>query len=437
MKEFALPDVGEGLTEAEVVNWRVAIGDEVAQDQIVVEIETAKSLVELPSPFAGTVVELLASEGDVVRVGSALVRIDSGETGTDARGTEPASDDVVGEPVLVGYGTKAGAERTKRIRKPAVLSGARVAAPSVPAPSRLLAKPPVRLLAKQRGVDLRQVPRTTESPLVTREDVLRVAGDLAPVLPNAVAPTAVPPNAVTPVGAAPRDEDVTRPIRGVLKATAEAVTRSAFTAPHASLSLTVDLTRALKVVERLRADPAWAESRPSIMVLVAKAFALAIAENPDINATWDDANQQVHVRKSINLGIAAATPRGLIVPNIKDAQSLSLAELATAVSHLVVEARAGRTAPADMSGGTVTITNIGSLGVDYGSPILNPGESAILALGATVKRPWVVGDKIKVRSVATFTLTFDHRLVNGDLGARVLTAMGRILTRPTELWRYV
>ena len=415
MNEFALPDVGEGLTEAEVVGWRVAVGDEIAQDQVVVEIETAKSLVELPSPFAGRVVELLAAEGDVVQVGSALVRIDSGTGTGSGSDSGEAGGTVVGEPVLVGYGTKEVTERTKRIRRPSILTAAAGAAPAPPAPSLTLAKPPVRLLAKQRGVDLSAL-ATADSTLITRDDVLRAADGVPVVI---------------------TDGDEHRPIRGVLKATADAVSRSAFTAPHASLSLAVDMTRAARVVDALRADPSWAEARPSVLLLVAKAFLLAVAENPDLNATWDEAHQQVHIRKSVNLGIAAATPRGLIVPNIKNAQALPLRDLAAAVSQLVAEARAGRTSPADMSGGTVTITNIGSLGVDSGSPILNPGESAILALGATVKRPWVVGSKIKPRDVATLTLTFDHRLINGDLGARVLTAMGRILTDPSQLWRYV
>jgi 2-oxoisovalerate dehydrogenase E2 component (dihydrolipoyl transacylase) len=428
MNEFALPDVGEGLAEAEVVEWRVKIGDSIIQDQIVVEIETAKSLVELPSPFAGTVVALFAVEGEVVAVGSPLMRV-------EAIGPLPAVNDpspaelatgelpTVGEPVLVGYGTKVVAERTRRIQRPGTvaptgtLGGLAVSTHS-------LAKPPVRLLAKQMGLNLNDVARSTPSSIVRREDVLRASERVRASSSN-------PDPAVTDWG------DVSRPIRGVLKATADAVTRSAFTAPHASLSLTVDLTRSLRIVEELRRDPVWAESRPSMLLLVAKALLLAVTENPEINSSWDEANQEIHTKSAVNLGIAAATPRGLMVPNIKAAQALSLRDLGVALASLITQAREGKATPADMAGGTITITNIGSLGVDSGSPILNPGEAAILAFGSTVKRPWVVGKKIKIRDVATFTLTFDHRLVNGDLGARVITMVGKILARPNDLWRHV
>jgi 2-oxoisovalerate dehydrogenase E2 component (dihydrolipoyl transacylase) len=207
---------------------------------------------------------------------------------------------------------------------------------------------------------------------------------------------------------------------------------SAFTAPHVTEFLTVDATRTVEFVERLRGHRAMAGLKVSPLLVVAKAVCLAVRRTPEVNATWDDATNEIVLKRYVNLGIAAATPRGLVVPNVKDADSLSLPQLAEALMHLTATARDGRTAPADMSGGTITITNVGVFGVDAGTPILNPGEAAILAFGQIRPQPWVVDGAVVPRQVTTLSLSFDHRMVDGEQGSRFLADIGAILTDPAE-----
>lgn len=426
---FLLPDVGEGLTEAEIISWHVAVGDTVEINDVLVEIETEKSVVELPSPHAGTVLELLAAEGETAQVGSPIVRI--GSTGSEspesgAGSTESAPTGSPSEPaeprpsVLVGYGPTE--SHGRRRRQPAARPPGAPAAPDAASTSLgVRTKPPVRRLAKDLGVDLSTVAATGPEGLITRGDVEQHA--------RTVAPAETPP---AEAEAAPTsDARQTRiPIKGVRKATATAMVTSAFTAPHVTEFVTVDVTRAVKLVDKLKAEPAFDGSCVTMLLLVARALLAAVREFPDINASWDDDAGEIVLHHQVNLGIAAATPRGLLVPNIKDAGSLNLPGLAAALTGLVATARDGRTAPADMSRGTITITNIGVFGVDAGTPILNPGEAAILCVGAVRRTPWEHRGRVALRWTTTLALSFDHRLVDGALGSRVLARVGRILQNP-------
>ena len=464
-REFKMPDVGEGLTEAEILRWLVKPGETVTDGQVVVEVETAKAAVELPIPYDGQVREIHFEEGATVDVGTPIITVDTDPTAGEAPAAEapgeasggetPAEGPEGGEtrrPVLVGYGVSNGATRRRPRKAPRTNGTAAAPATQAPAPApapapviprdtgrvpvqggtepRPLAKPPVRKLAKDLGVDLTKVVPTGPNGLVTREDV-RAAAAPAPApaqVPAAPAPQPVPAG---PPASAARERRV--PIKGVRKATAQAVAGSAFTAPHVTEFVTVDVTRTVRLVERLRKDPDLAGVRINPLLLVAKALLIAIRRNPEINATWDEEAQEIVYKNYVNLGIAAATPRGLIVPNIKDAHAMTLTELAGALSELVTTAREGKTAPGDMQGGTITITNIGVFGIDTGTPILNPGESAILAFGAIREQPWVHKGKVKPRHVTTLALSFDHRLVDGELGSKVLADVAAVLEHPRRL----
>ncbi|WKX71437.1 dihydrolipoamide acetyltransferase family protein [Streptomyces sp. XD-27] len=471
-REFKMPDVGEGLTEAEILKWYVAPGDTVTDGQVVCEVETAKAAVELPIPFDGVVHELRFGEGTTVDVGTVIISVDTQPgAGPAAPAAEAApaapetpAEEADEEPqgrqaVLVGYGA-APSSTKRRPRKPVPGRGApeerRAAAaiqselnghgaapapapaPVAPAPTgtfttapigvRPLAKPPVRKLAKDLGIDLATVTPTGPDGTITREDVHAAAAPAAAAV--APEPEAAPVPAPAAVGA---DRERRVPVKGVRKATAQAMVASAFTAPHVTEFVTVDVTRTMKLVQDLKQDPDMVGLRVNPLLLVAKALLVAIRRNPDINATWDEANQEIVYKDFVNLGIAAATPRGLIVPNIKDAGRKTLPELAAELGDLVATAREGKTSPAAMSGGTVTITNVGVFGVDTGTPILNPGESAILAFGAVKLQPWVHKGKVKPRQVTTLALSFDHRLVDGELGSKVLADVAAVLENPKKL----
>ncbi|MFT4211899.1 MAG: dihydrolipoamide acetyltransferase family protein [Microbacterium sp.] len=455
---FHLPDVGEGLTEAEIVQWRVAPGDTVAVNDVIVEIETAKSLVELPSPFAGTVGELLVAEGTTVDVGAAIVTIaDAGAT-ADAPlpADHPAAEHAVPEEtadegsgsVLVGYGA---AGHVSSRRKP----GRGAHAPAKPAASGVVvAKPPIRKLARDLGVDLAEVTPTGANGEVTREDVVThasqaqvfrnlqtpewpevreetipVAASVAP--PPAQAPT--PPRAA-PAPAGEREETI--PVKGVRKATASAMVGSAYSAPHVSVWTDVDATRTMELVKRLKASPDFADVKVSPLLIMARAVIWAVRRTPMINSAWvdkEDGSAEIRVRHFVNLGIAAATPRGLLVPNIKEAQSLNTRELARALENLTLTARAGKTSPADQQGGTITITNIGVFGMDAGTPIINPGESGIIAMGAIRQKPWVVDGEVRPRWVTTVSGSFDHRVIDGDGVSRFVADVASVLEEPALL----
>ena len=492
-QQFPLPDAGEGLTEAEIVAWHVAVGDEVTVNQTIVEIETAKSLVDLPSPWSGVVTRLLVEPGQTVDVGTPIIEVDTDPAGTPADDGAPhersqagIADEATG---AIEHGHRGrpnrhdgvepgGSDEIEAARAGRAGDGARTAPAEAPAPSpepedvvvpdpaepaaerkavlvgygvaeagngrrersvngtgpgnrpHALAKPPVRKLARELGVDLDSVMATGPGGIVTREDVLGRAaqaeartlatypGDDAPWLASGT---------VSPDGRQTRV-----PVKSVRKRTAEAMVASAFSAPHVTVFHTIDVTATMKLVERLRNDREFADVRVTPLLIAAKALMLAVRRHPEINGSWDERSQEIVYKHYINLGIAAATPRGLVVPNMKDAHRLSLKELAVALSELTSTARAGKTTPADMSDGTITITNVGVFGIDTGTPILNPGEAAILAFGAIREQPWVHKGKIKIRHVTQLALSFDHRLVDGELGSRVLADVARILHDPAQ-----
>jgi pyruvate dehydrogenase E2 component (dihydrolipoamide acetyltransferase) len=581
LKQFKLPDVGEGLTEADIVTWRVKPGDRVTVNQVIVEIETAKSLVELPSPYEGVVTSLLVPEGESVDVGIPIIEVDvapgatggpgagggqvttgepgagggqvtAGEPGAGreqvtagaapeqaasteqaaapdqapapgqgaapgqgvaagqgvpagqggaaeapertaaaaavnqafkpergraaAAGSEAATGQLASEPgiegspapkierqaVLVGYGVRLGTT-TRRPRKgrPGTAAPAAPAAPgadggtaavgnghaeaapgteAAPGPAaagpatRPAAKPPVRKLAKDLGVDLAGLAGTGPGGTITRDDVQAAAGQPVGAGPTAAGPAAAP--AAPRLAGAPKvplggEERI--PIRGVQKAMAAAMAASAFTAPHVTEFLQVDVTETMRATERLREMPDFEGLRPSPLLLAAKALLVAVARHPMINSSWDEDSQEIVVKHYVNLGIAAATDRGLIVPNIKDAHNLPLPELARALANLAATARAGKSQPADQAGGTITITNVGVFGVDTGTPILTPGQAAILAFGQVKDAPWVHEGALAVRSVTTLALSFDHRIVDGALGSAVLRDVGAMLTDPVRM----
>jgi 2-oxoisovalerate dehydrogenase E2 component (dihydrolipoyl transacylase) len=422
VQQFHLPDVGEGLTEAEIVTWMVAPGDIVEVNQVVVEIETAKSLVELPSPFAGEVTELHAEPGETVDVGRPIISVATAGGAVDSPVVEAEHAVVEDEPkLLVGYGAKeTTGRRRRRGARPAAEPAAVTPAPVVAA-GPVRTKPPVRKLAKVLGVDLATVVPSGPDGVVTRADVVAASEATSPAAPE------------TPAAASDADE-IRIPIKGVRKHTAAAMVSSAFTAPHVSEFVTLDVTATMDLRSRLQARREFADVRLSPLALVAKAFLRAMERTPSANSRWDEAAQEIVQMREINLGIAAATPRGLVVPNIRSAQRLGLAELASAIADLADTARAGRTTPEQMSHGTVTISNFGVFGVDTGTPILNPGETAILGVGTISRRPWVVGEgadeRIEPRWVTTLALSFDHRVMDGQQGSELLADTAAFLRDP-------
>lgn len=485
MPAFKLPDVGEGLTEAEIVSWKVKEGDTVEINEILVEIETAKSLVELPSPFAGVVQKLMVPEGEMVPVGTPIISIGSPDEAAAAP-AEPAADDLtpgeqaaameidLSNPAASGGGegeslvgrNKADRGPVRRARRGSATPASEAAAntqlqvqgafspggaqsgdvaevdePAVPARSarteqpagdvRALAKPPVRKLAKDLGVDLATLVGSGEGGVITRADVEGAASGQA--APSAGRAASAGERVET---RAAGDRETREPIKGVRKMMAQAMSQSAFTSPHVTEWITVDATRTMEFVDRLKARREFRDVKVSPLLVLARAAMLAMRRTPEINSYWDDAAQEVVYKSYVNLGIAAATPRGLVVPNIKDAESMSLVELAGALGELTETARSGRTQPAEMAGGTFTITNVGVFGVDAGTPIINPGESAILCFGAVRKQPWVVsgeqGDSIVPRQITTLALSFDHRHIDGEKGSRFLADVAGVLEDPAS-----
>lgn len=466
---FPLPDVGEGLTEAEIVQWRVAPGDRIALDQVFVEIETAKSLVELPSAFEGVVSELLVDEGNTVDVGTPILVIQTDAPGEDAAAPAPSAEAPAapavaavpappsgtvashapaasegGGAVLVGHGSS-GPSATRRKRHPAPggaherlaarpepqppapagpesdAAGAASATTAAPRPESrvpVIAKPPIRKLAKDLGVDLSRVAPTGPIGEVTRDDVIREASQ-ASVFRNIQTPEL------------PTDRETRVPVKGVRKAIANAMVQSAYSAPHVSVFVDVDASRTMEYIKRLKASPDYAGVRVSPLLIMAKAMIWAVRRNPTVNAQWTD--EEIIVKHYVNLGVAAATPRGLLVPNVKEAQAMTMVELATALEQLTLVAREGKTQPAEMQGGTITVTNIGVFGMDTGTPILNPGEVAIVALGTIKQKPWVVDGEVRPRFVTTIGASFDHRVVDGDVASRFLADVASIIEEPALL----
>jgi len=401
IRQFALPDLGEGLTESEIVHWHVTEGDLVSLNQVIADVETAKAMVELPSPHAGRVTKLHVPEGTTVEVGQTIVSFD---VSMDAP-AEVEDGPEVAPPNLVGYG--AVAESGRPARRERVLP----APEPVPISTHRRAAPPVRKLAAQLGVDLAAVHGSGEAGLITRADVEGAR----------TAPAAV----VT-------GEGTSLPVKGIRKLTAEAMVRSAFTAPHVTVFLTVDVTRTVELLDELRSSSAFREMRLTFLAAVAKACCSAIGRTPAINSRWDEGGDTITQVAHVGLGVAAATPRGLLVPVIPVADTLSLAPLAEAITTLARTAKAGETRPADLTGGTFTISNVGVFGVDAGTPIINDGEAAILAVGAVVRRPWEWQGEIALRHVVTLSLSFDHRVLDGEQGSRFLADVGGLLHNPAS-----
>ncbi|MDQ1549196.1 MAG: hypothetical protein QOD27_854 [Microbacteriaceae bacterium] len=459
VKEFALPDLGEGLTESELVAWRVAVGDVVELNQIIAEVETAKALVELPSPFAGTIAELFAEPGATVAVGAPIASFDvadgevpdgavadvgapSGEEHNPVETPRDAPVAIEREPVLVGYGppVEGGARPKRRARTFSDAAPSTAAAPeSLSEPARApevpkaqreqpRSTPPVRKLARERGIDLATIVGTGEDGLVTREDL-----EQADVRPAGLEQPGPMQAEHAGAGTSTRPRETRTPIRGVRKHTAAAMVSSAFTAPHASEFLTIDVTPTMELIEKLRGGREFATVRVGLLAVVAKALCIAVARTPSVNSRWDDDAQEIVEYGYVNLGIAAATPRGLVVPNVKDADRMSLLELARALGELVDAARDGTSSPAVLTGGTISITNIGSFGIDAGTPILNPGEALILAIGAVRRMPWEFRGDIALRQVMTLSISFDHRLIDGEQASRFITDVAAILSDPGML----
>jgi 2-oxoisovalerate dehydrogenase E2 component (dihydrolipoyl transacylase) len=505
-KEFKLPDVGEGLTEADIVSWHVKPGDTIEDGQVIVEIETAKAVVELPSPYAGTVTGLLVEEGQTVDVGTPIIAVDVG--GTDGAAGKPAAEPATAEPataeaaaaqaavqaatepgatepegivpeaavpdaptdapparqaVLVGYGVKPGSTSRRARKKPPTRPGSYPSSPTMPGqggpgglvppgggspggqgawgtgaphagklpPGGSRAKPPVRRLARDLGVDLSALTGSGPEGSVTREDVQQAAGDATA---RSGYPAAAPSDERHAAATASQQRTEERiPVRGVRKHIAAAMVASAFTAPHVTEFLQVDVTETIAAVRRARELPEFAEVKVSPLLFVAKALLVAAGRHPMVNSTWDEAAQEIVVKPYVNLGIAVAAERGLLVPNVKGAQALSLAGLARALDELAATARAGKATPGDLTGGTITITNVGVFGVDAGTPILTPGEAAILAFGQVRDAPWVHQGELAVRKVTTLSLSFDHRIVDGQLGSAVLRDVGSMLEDPVRM----
>jgi len=502
--QFKLPDLGEGLTEGEILQWMVKAGDQVRLNQSIVEVETAKAAVEVPSPYAGVVTQIHHEAGETVDVGAVIISFDTdpsagpleaagnaaaGAAANPVESAAPRLATAVGTRVeaeaevlpaavaelvqnegaligevgptgrtatLVGYGPRSTtAKRRARTGEPAPPVPAEVTPPAPPATAArvsaaavglsaarsagavtVLAKPPVRKLARERGVDLTALLGTGAGGTVTRADVEAAAQSLLPDSePATYEPATYEPGTSSgrAVRAAVDYDPVTRerriPVKGVRKMTAQAMVGSAFSAPHVTEFITLDMTPSMELLPRLRALPEFAGVKLSPLLLVAKALLLAVRRNPEINSTFT--GEEIVVKDYVNLGIAAATPRGLLVPNVKDADGLSLVELAHALQSLVTTARDGRSSPADLARGTITITNVGMYGVDNGTPILNPGESAILCFGAVRPTPWVHEGEICVRQVSSLALSFDHRCVDGQLGSQFLADVARVLADPT------
>ena len=456
-RDFVLPDLGEGLTESELVAWHVAVGELVELNQPIAEVETAKAIVQLPSPFAGVISELYVEEGTTVTVGARLVAFDLDDPASvgrvvDAEGADPASvgrvvdaegadvsrpadaQPLTRNPVLVGYGPPVeGGARPKR-KKPSSAPAARVQpagpAPSVDAAETPRSTPPVRKLAQDLGVNLALVAGTGDDGTITRADVLSATSTVQAAGATSHSVTESPNVIAEPRSVRARARETRTPIRGVRKATAEAMVRSAFTAPHVTEFLTIDVTPTVELLATLRESKAFAGQRITMLAVVAKALCIAAGRTPSVNSRWDDAAGEIVEYGYVNLGIAVATPRGLMVPNIPDADQLGLVELAAALQQLAETARGGTTTPKSLAGGTISITNVGVFGVDAGTPILNPGEAAILATGAVRRTPWEYRGEVALRDVMTLSLSFDHRLVDGEQGSRFLTDIGAILSNP-------
>ncbi|CBT75198.1 MAG TPA: 2-oxo acid dehydrogenase subunit E2 [Glutamicibacter sp.] len=437
---FKLPDLGEGLTESEVLNWKIKVGEHVALNQIIAEVETAKAVVELPSPFAGFVQVLHATEGETVQVGGALVTFDDAPGGAESQ--SPGEGQKIAErtPTLVGYGAPA-ATGSRPTRKSRTAPAARPAPASTPVPAASPAPatkmpaahkaagsavarctPPVRKLARDHGIDISSLSGSGEDGLVLRRDVEQAIESGGAAAPASSASTA------SALAAQEGDRHVK--ITAVRRATAKAMVQSAFTAPHATEFLTVDVTDSMDLVERMRAHRLLKDVKLNITTLAALVVTRLLKTYPALNSTWDEKADEIIEFGSVNLGMAVASDRGLLVPVLKNAQAKTLPVLAAELSEIILQGREGTLSPAQLTGGTFSITNVGVFGVDAGTPILPPGQSGILALGQVKRRPWEYQDQVALRHTMTLALSFDHRVVDGKEASEFLAGVGSVLEDP-------
>lgn len=453
-QQFLLPDLGEGLTEGEIVRWLVAVGDTVAVDQPVAEIETAKAVVEVPSPFAGTVAKLHAEEGQEVEVGKPLLSVTTGAASEPGAAPDEAEvadmvpdatedEDAGSGNVLVGYGTSGGAARRRRGgrgRQPA--AGHDQPGHDQPAAlhqgnGRPLAKPPVRKLAKDLGVDLTAVAGSGPDGIVTRDDVEAYAESpsAAPQAPPHAAPQAPPHGPRGVISGAPSRTagaaETRIPVRGVRKRIAERMTTSRREIPEATTWVDADATALMAVREELNA--AQAEVRVSPLAIVLRAVVAGLGRFPEVNARLDTEANEIVLLHAVHLGVAAATDRGLVVPVIRDAHARSTLEIAAELARLAQGARAGTLKPDELVGGTFTVSNYGAFGVDGGSAVINHPEAAILGVGRIVDRPWVHEGQVAVRKVMQLSIAFDHRICDGSEAAGFLRFVADCVERPGVL----
>ena len=399
VKEFLVPDLGEGLEDATITGWNVAVGDEVELNQTLCTVETNKAVVEIPSPYAGRIVELGGAEGETLTVGSVLVRIatsvaePAGRAGNSAPETvDPPSraSGTVRKPVLVGYGADDDMDTSRR--------------GSVG--ERPRAKPPVRKLAAELNVDLTRVTGSGPDGLITREDVLAAAGRSAPT-PEMVA------------------------VRGVQAEMAHRMTLSRRQIPDAHAGVQVDCSSLIRMRDRVR-DIADDESPITPFVLTLRLLMIALRHHPNLNSTWLDTTDgpQIHVHSAVHLGFGVAAPRGLLVPVVSDAHDMTTRELAAVVTRLIRDARAGTLKPSELQGSTFTVSNFGALGLDEGVPVINYPEAAILGMGSLKSRPVVVDGEVVARPTMSLTCAFDHRIVDGAAVAAFLRELRDLIEAP-------
>ncbi|MEU8388276.1 dihydrolipoamide acetyltransferase family protein [Micromonospora sp. NPDC048842] len=443
---FLLPDLGEGLSEAEIVEWRVAVGDVVTVDQSVVEVETAKAVVDVPCPYAGRVVTLHGAAGEVRPVGQPLITIAPLDGGDEPAGhaTYREEERAGSGNVLIGYGTGHG-NATRRRRRPrlavapepavagptggtgaaAGATSAKAAASGDPAPptAALVISPIVRRLARENSVDLDTVRGTGPGGVIRRADV--EAALTAPAARLAAVPD--PQVGSAPVG----DGDVIVPLTGVRKVIADKLSRSRREIPEVTIWVDVDATGLLET--RAAINAATPDAPVSILALLARICLSGLRRFPQLNARVDTEAQRIVQSAGVHLGIAAQTDRGLLVPVLRDAQLLTTAELAAELAATTAAARAGSLPPARLTGGTFTLNNYGVFGVDGSTPIINHPEAALLGVGRIVDKPWVVDGQLAVRKVTQLSLTFDHRVCDGGVAGGFLRHVADCVERPALL----
>ncbi|WP_314175931.1 dihydrolipoamide acetyltransferase family protein [Streptomyces winkii] len=465
VREFTLPDLGEGLTEATVVRWLVAVGDVVAVDQSVVEVETAKALVDVPCPYGGVVTARFGDEGAEIPVGTPLLTVAVGATEEEAQGeTRPAAGarteteangsgaSVHAEAgaaaessgnVLVGYGTGSPAGRRRRSRPVDGLRSSDAAAPAAaraPVPSDAAARqgpvavisPLVRRIAREHDLDLRGITGSGPDGLILRADVERAARSRT--VPQAEQPTAPAAPAAPAAPTAP--ETATRiPLTGFRGTVADKLSRSRREIPDATCWVDADATELLAARRAMNSVPGPGAPKVSLLALLARICTAALSRFPELNATVDTEAHEIVRHSAVHLGFAAQTPRGLVVPVVRDAHALDAVRLSEELARLTEVARTGDLTPADMTGGTFTLNNYGVFGVDGSTPIINHPEAAMLGVGRITEKPWVHEGQLAVRHVVQLSFTFDHRVCDGGAAGGFLRHVADCVEQPAVLLR--